>query len=264
VRGSEDAPLDLTVDVYVDGRADLVLPFGATYERRVMGGPTSVLTTPNLDAQRRHAMRIVQRGVGRTSGVRFRLGGLAPFTQVALRAFTDQTPSPETVFGPAAGNLVADLGAMSDPDGQAATLDTFFLGLLDASPALATFRRSLGIMVDTGGLCPVSDLAGAAGTSVRQLERLFARFLGLPPKTTARIVRFQAALRALMTDPGTALADVAHAAGYFDQAHFIRDFRAMTGGGVPRGYRGYYPPDGPDDFAPNVVVFVQDERSTAG
>jgi hypothetical protein len=30
----------------------------------------------------------------------------------------------------------------------------------------------------------------------------------------------------------------------------------MTGG-LPRGYRGYYPPDGPSDFAPNVVVFVQ-------
>jgi hypothetical protein len=60
-----------------------------------------------------------------------------------------------------------------------------------------------------------------------------------------------------MADPGVAFGEVAADAGYYDQAHFIRDFREFTGG-VPRGYRGYFPPDGPADFAPNVVVFVQD------
>lgn len=89
------------------------------------------------------------------------------------------------------------------------------------------------------------------------MDRWFARQVGIPPKTVGRILRFQGALRALMRDPGVPLADVAADAGYFDQAHFVRDFRRMTGG-VPRGYRGYYPPAGPADFAPNVVVFVQD------
>ena len=61
-----------------------------------------------------------------------------------------------------------------------------------------------------------------------------------------------------MEDPGHPLAEVAAEAGYFDQAHFIKDFRQMTGG-VPRGYRGYYPKDAPTDFAPNVVAFLQDD-----
>jgi AraC-like DNA-binding protein len=71
------------------------------------------------------------------------------------------------------------------------------------------------------------------------------------------VLRFQDALRMLMRDDARTLAAVAADAGYFDQAHFIRDFRQMTGG-VPRGYRGYFPVDGPADFAPNVVAFVQD------
>ncbi|HMV70392.1 MAG TPA: helix-turn-helix domain-containing protein, partial [Myxococcota bacterium] len=87
--------------------------------------------------------------------------------------------------------------------------------------------------------------------------------VGLSPKVIARITRFQAALRSLMRDPGVSLADVALEAGYFDQAHFIRDFRRMTGG-VPRGYRGYYPEAGPYDFAPNVVAFVQDPEAVDG
>ena len=65
-----------------------------------------------------------------------------------------------------------------------------------------------------------------------------------------------------LDDPGLLqLAELASQCGYFDQAHFIREFRRMTGG-VPRGYRGYYPPDGPADFAPNVVAYVQDESGT--
>ena len=65
-----------------------------------------------------------------------------------------------------------------------------------------------------------------------------------------------------MTDPGSRSATVAADAGYYDQAHFVRDFRLFSGG-VPRGYRGYYPPEGPADFAPNVVVFVQDAHRLA-
>ena len=64
-----------------------------------------------------------------------------------------------------------------------------------------------------------------------------------------------------MSDPEGSLAELASQCGYFDQAHFIREFRRMTGG-VPRGYRGYYPPDGPADFAPNVVAYVQDTVPT--
>ncbi|MBL8743962.1 MAG: AraC family transcriptional regulator, partial [Myxococcales bacterium] len=103
----------------------------------------------------------------------------------------------------------------------------------------------------------VASVASASGVSARQLDRLFARYLGIPPKTVVRILRFQRTLRALMEDPCCALADVAARAGYFDQAHFIKDFKRFSGG-VPRGYRGYYPPASPRDFAPNVVVFLQD------
>lgn len=100
-------------------------------------------------------------------------------------------------------------------------------------------------------------MASAAGVSSRHLDRLFARHLGVPPKTLGTVLRFQRALTSLMREPEGTLADVAASAGYFDQAHFIKDFKRMTGG-VPRGYRGYYPPEGPNDFAPNVVVFLQD------
>ncbi|MCD2440981.1 helix-turn-helix domain-containing protein [Agromyces sp. SYSU K20354] len=136
-------------------------------------------------------------------------------------------------------------------------LDDFFLRRLRLDGAQATFEHALSALIASDGRVPVSELAEVTAASPRQVERLFARGLGFPPKTVGRVLRFQSALRQLMNDPGVSLGKVAASAGYYDQAHCVRDFRLFSGG-VPRGYRGYYPPEVPDDFAPNVVVFVQD------
>lgn len=252
--------VDLRVDVFVDARADLLFNFDAPYRREVIGGATVELAESNLDAQRLAPIRILQRGSVRIAGVRFHLGGLAPFARGPLAPFTDLTPAPATVLGPHALALEAALHEDPDPDEAAALLDAFFLDRFAAPPA--AFARALDRLTSTGGRASVADLAAAAGVSQRQVERLFARHLGIPPKTVGRIVRFQGALRSLMADPGCPLGELAAGAGYYDQAHFIRDFRLFSGG-VPRGYRGYYPPEGPADFAPNVVAFIQDAPAGA-
>ena len=257
VTSSAEEPVDLRVDVFVDARADLIFNFGAPYARTVIGGARRTIARSNLDAQRLVPIRIEQRGLVRTTGVRFHLGGLAPFASIALREVTGQTPAPEQVLGSGVRALEASLEAEHDPDRQAAALDTFFLEALAPAPRLEGFARALGCAVEARGGASVEDMASAAGVSSRHLDRIFARHLGVPPKTLGTVLRFQRALASLMREPEGTLADVAASAGYFDQAHFIKDFKRMTGG-VPRGYRGYYPPKGPNDFAPNVVVFLQD------
>lgn len=259
---SDDGPVDLRVDVFVDARADLIFNFDAPYLRRVIGGEATEIATTNLDAQRLAPIRIEQRGHVRTTGVRFRLGGLAPFAIVPLQALTDRTVHVSEALGDAAASLEVTLRETTDLDAQARLLDGFFLDALARAPDLAGFARAVDVAVETRGGASVEAMAEVAGVSPRHLERLFARHLGITPKALARVQRFQAALGALMRTPEGTLADVAASAGYFDQAHFIRDFRRMTGG-VPRGYRGYYPPKGPHDFAPNVVVFLQEDGAAA-
>lgn len=249
-------PVDLSVNVFVDGRADLIFNFGAPYERTCLGAETRAIAESNLDAQRLSPIRITQRGDVRVSGVRFRLGGLGAFV-APVHPWTDATPAPTEVFGADAARLEQSLGDTLDVDAHAALYDAFFLERLSVEGSYATFARALEALVADPGLT-VEALARSVEVSPRHVERLFARHLGIAPKTLARVVRFQSALRMLMKDPGVPLATVAAETGYFDQAHFVRDFKRMSGG-VPRGYRGYYPPDGPSDFAPNVVVFVQDD-----
>jgi AraC-like DNA-binding protein len=252
-------PVDLRVDVFVDGRADLIFNFGAPYQRETMGGETRQLGKSNLDAQRLVPIRIHQRGAVRLSGVRFHLGGLGPFVRHSLRALTNQTVGPETAFGPRASALEATLRASTSLEDHVARLDAFFEQQLELPRSFEAFERALTALVDSGGSASVAELANAADISSRHVARLFARHLGIAPKRISGVLRFQHSLRLLMRDPGCTLAEVAADAGYYDQAHFIKDFRRMSGG-VPRGYRGYYPPESPTDFAPNVVVFLQDDE----
>jgi AraC-like DNA-binding protein len=204
---------------------------------------------------------VIQRGLVRTVGARFHLGGLGAFGTTALRPHTNLTPPPEDVFGPEVQELQRTLEQTTDPDASARALDAFFVRRMDCSGAYPLFERALAALGESHGCASVETIAEAAGTSSRQVDRLFARYLGIPPKTVGRVLRFQKALRRLMRDPGCALVHIATDAGYHDQAHFIKEFKKMSGG-VPRGYRGYYPPAGPNDFAPNVVVFVQDRERT--
>lgn len=79
-----------------------------------------------------------------------------------------------------------------------------------------------------GGLS-VATLARSEGMSERQLLRLFDSELGVGPKAFSRVVRFQHALAGLFASNGDRALNLALDAGYYDQAHFIHDFRALCG-----------------------------------
>ncbi len=257
-----DAGFDLSVDVFVEARADLIFNYGAAYHR-TSRGQTVLHHAPNLDAQRDHPIRIRQVGAVHVVGVRFRVGGLAPFLAVPARSLTNQTPAPERAFGPCVTPLVEALAAL-DPDACAARLDAWFTAALRSDASVQTFTRAKDLLLKQPS-ATVEGVAVDVGVSARHLDRLFAQHLGLSPKVLARVVRFQAALQWLRSEtrpgadgrrlaPDAPLADVAHACGYYDQSHFTRELRRFTGS-PPRDLRRFYPEDAPTDFAPNVIRY---------
>ena len=86
-----------------------------------------------------------------------------------------------------------------------------------------TFRR----LAAADGRLAIGPLAAEVGWSRRHLAARWRRDVGLGPKTVARVLRFEHALR--LVREGRALADVAYACGYADQSHLNRDFRALAG-----------------------------------
>jgi AraC-like DNA-binding protein len=99
--------------------------------------------------------------------------------------------------------------------------------LAESEPARPEVAWAVGRLRATAGRMRVDELARELGWSRRHLAAQFRDAVGHSPKAMARVIRFEHALARLRA--GEALADVAYSAGYADQAHLNRDFRAFTG-----------------------------------
>lgn len=75
----------------------------------------------------------------------------------------------------------------------------------------------------------VNAVAFDLGVSERHLRRVFRETVGVSPKTFAKLARFGRAFRAAVEDEPASWASIAAAAGYYDQAHLIAEFRAIAG-----------------------------------
>lgn len=79
------------------------------------------------------------------------------------------------------------------------------------------------------GALSVNQLTENTGISQRHLSRKFQQYIGLSPKEYLRVSRFVQSLQHLKKYPGQSLTQIAYESGYYDQAHFIRDYNAYTG-----------------------------------
>jgi AraC-like DNA-binding protein len=116
-------------------------------------------------------------------------------------------------------------------------VESFLLRRLAASPAAAReVEWSWHRLRRTAGQTPIGDLVSETGWSHRLLIARFREQVGLPPKSVARVIRFDRATHALRSS-SRGLAEVAYDCGYFDQAHLNRDFRELAGT-TPSDFRG--------------------------
>ena len=95
----------------------------------------------------------------------------------------------------------------------------------EPSPLVREAVRGLTI---PGGI-PLRELAGKLGVTLRTLERRVTADTGLGPKPLQRVLRFRSALRLLERTPRGQWSGAAIRAGYYDQAHMIREFRSFAG-----------------------------------
>lgn len=89
--------------------------------------------------------------------------------------------------------------------------------------------RAGSAMQQSKGTLPVSDVANAAHTTIRTLERKFKESSGHSVKDISAIMRFEQVRNHLWLDPKTNLAGLAHELGYTDQSHMSREFKRYSG-----------------------------------
>lgn len=91
--------------------------------------------------------------------------------------------------------------------------------------------HSSNLMIRSAGSISIEQLAEDTGYTTRYIDKCFRNETGLSPKQLAKIVRFQSAISALNQNQhiGRSLTEIAADLGYFDQSHFVHDFKAYTG-----------------------------------
>lgn len=119
--------------------------------------------------------------------------------------------------------------ASNDPDQCMGHLAQLLRGRLEDKAPDPVVREVLNRITDAEALPAIEELMHHSGLARRQFERRFKAVTGLSPALFMRIVRFQRSFRMLENGTAGSLTEVAMAAGYFDQSHFIRDFKRFSG-----------------------------------
>lgn len=144
-------------------------------------------------------------------------------------ALSDETIDTATLLGREGQLLEQKIFAAPDHRQRAMLISTFILQRLAKSPETErpVFASIRQILFSAAALS-VPALADACYLSRRQFERKFIHYAGYSPKQFQRIARFNAVIKGFGKQPGS-LTEMAYHCGYYDQSHFIHDFRLFSG-----------------------------------
>jgi AraC-like DNA-binding protein len=192
----------------------------------------------------------------RLVGVHFKPWGVSPFVDLPATELRDRWVPVDAVWQRSLERIRNRLG---DTASATATLrvleDELRSRLSDAPPGGLDLVQHIGGCLETlHGAVPVGALADAAGVSGNHLAMQFKSHVGVTPKRVARIYRFARLILSVDALRPVDWAELAQMAGYFDQAHFSREFKEFTGH-TPTEYlalrrrfpaeRGFPPDSGP-------------------
>jgi AraC-like DNA-binding protein len=169
-------------------------------------------------------------GVGWTFGVKFWAGGFGAFTGIDVGSFRDDVLPLADVFDDAERLTDLVLSA-SDDQRRRAVVEAFLSERLTAEddPSYQLVLQIVGAIVTDRKLTRVDQLTERFGVPVRTLQRLFRRYVGVGPKWVLRRYRLHDGAELLARGRTDELAALAVELGYFDQAHFSREFSEEVG-----------------------------------
>ncbi len=158
-------------------------------------------------------------------GAHLLLGG------VPMHSVSDRTCALDALLGGAGRELAARLAESRGHDEPFGVLDTFFgervlRGTRETDPEV---REAWRLLEASHGRARIGAIASRVGWSRKRLVARFREQVGHPPKTIARVLRFDRAMDLLKSRPDARWSDVALACGYADQAHLTRDVRELSG-----------------------------------
>ncbi|TVX96868.1 DUF6597 domain-containing transcriptional factor [Cohnella terricola] len=170
-------------------------------------------------------------GLGSVFAVKFNPGGFYPFWRQPLSKLTRLSADMADIFGAEARALEHDiLAAAGEPGDQVDRIDRFFLERLpEPDRNVELVNEMVSVLVEDRDMLQVEQLAERFGVGVRTLQRLFDRYVGVSPKGVIQRFRMHEVAEKLDKDEAVDWTKLSQDMGYYDQAHFIKDFKTVLG-----------------------------------
>lgn len=215
------------------GQVSALFLYGAPHQYSTVGAGGGMQTTMDtfMVGQLTKPLWLKFSGHTRLVKVQFKTAGIQQFITYPLTDFTNQ-PSIglDNFWGREPSLLNEQLYAAENDVARCMHLNRFFENrLLPASPQAGYITYTLKRLQHTDGNLKIADLERSLGIGCRQLERVFRARVGLSPKDIGKFMRLNTALHALECDPNRQLSALGYELGYFDPAHFSKDFKQFTG-----------------------------------
>ncbi len=215
-----------------DGRAKIIIPYKnpvsvVVENSPVYTGELQVFLTGIQNSPRTICSPTTDTG---TIGIELTPKGLYRFFHLSMFEITDRIYSFEDLFGVWGVKLQNRLGDIENPNEKITFFQRVLTHLLSENTKnYSLLDYTIDIITQSYGMIRIQELAAQTGYSKRYLDMLFKEHVGLSPKSLASILRFQNIYQPWAQENTAAFLKDDLYSYYYDQAHFIKEFKRFTG-----------------------------------
>lgn len=145
-----------------------------------------------------------------------------------MSLISNQTVSLDDVIKQKSGSINEQLKLAVNNTKRIHVIEKFLLSLLNNPSPYDQTDLIIQDLHKSQGQISIQDLSASHKISQRKMERLFLERVGLSPKLYSRLIRFTYVFK-LLNQQSLSKAEISYLSGYFDQAHFNKEFREFTG-----------------------------------
>jgi AraC-like DNA-binding protein len=223
----EEDPTPTIQKIIPDGFPEMIFHFGDPYLIKLKSKWTRQ-SSSLLGGQITGYFYLKNTGTSSILGIKFKPAAIGLLFDIDMHSLTDRVISLRALAHPdvkVIENLVKKADSHSARLNAVVQYISENLSLIDDLP----INKAVEKILSSNGMTSVSDICHDTGCSERQLERLFKKYVGLSPKLYSRIIRFAYIFQQGQRSKKMNGSELGIASGYYDQSHFIRNFKAFTG-----------------------------------
>jgi len=212
-----------------DGCVDFVFQAQGSKLYLQTDGRSIYLADNFLIGLQKDPIRLFSKGKSITYGIRFFAYGVYPFLKIPLNKLQKSTFDLDDLFGNELSKITEKVKNLPIQQVFEEFEKFLFSRLSTFKKDIQSVEAATQVLFQTRGFADIARLAIDLNLSTRSLERKFDETVGLSPKSLARVIRFDHIKNELILKPQTPLTALSFRFGYFDQAHFIHDFKQFSG-----------------------------------